>query len=96
MEKVTFSSLIVALILSVLVSMYAGATLFFKDSFHFKTFINDLDIGGKTVAAAQMAVQTKGEEFVLSLYGKGADKEKQDEATKLVMDTIVMLTKEEN
>ncbi len=35
-----------------------------------------------------------GEPIDLSSY-KGADKEKQDEATKLVMDTIVMLTKEE-
>lgn len=36
-----------------------------------------------------------GEPIDLSSY-KGADKEKQDEATKLVMDTIVMLTKKEN
>lgn len=36
-----------------------------------------------------------GEPIDLSSY-KGADKEKQDEATKLVMDRIVMLTKEEN
>ena len=36
-----------------------------------------------------------GEPIDLSSY-KGADKEKQDEATKLVMDTIVMLTKEDN
>ena len=36
-----------------------------------------------------------GKPIDLSSY-KGADKEKQDEATKLVMDTIVMLTKEEN
>ena len=36
-----------------------------------------------------------GEPIDLSSY-KGADKEKQDEATKLIMDNIVMLTKKEN
>ena len=36
-----------------------------------------------------------GEPIDLSSY-RGADKEKQDEATKLIMDNIVMLTKKEN
>ena len=36
-----------------------------------------------------------GEPIDLSNY-KGAEKEKQEEATKLIMDNIVMLTKKEN
>ncbi len=57
-------------------SVYAGATMFFKDSFHYGTILGDLDIGGKSVQTAQMAVEQKGENFELSLYGKGVNKQK--------------------
>ncbi|MBP3886446.1 MAG: L,D-transpeptidase/peptidoglycan binding protein [Cellulosilyticum sp.] len=58
------------------ISIYAGATIFFKDSFHFGTTLGDLNIGGKSIEVAQMIVDQKGENFELSLYGKGVNKQK--------------------
>lgn len=57
-------------------SVYAGATLFFKDSFHFGTRLGDLNIGGKSIQVTQMALEDKGKNFELGLYGKGVNKQK--------------------
>ena len=76
MNKGVVNSLIKAFIFTVVASVYAGATLFFKDSFYFRTILSDLKIGGKTAEAAQMAINQKGENFELSLYGRGVNKQK--------------------
>lgn len=76
MKKSVVGALVKAIIWTTVASVYAGATLFFKDSFYFRTQLSDLKIGGKTVEAAQMAVNQKGEEFVVTLYGRGVHKDK--------------------
>lgn len=60
---------------TVAVSLYIGASLFFIDSFYFGTTLSDLKIGGKTTAYVQEAIAQKGDEYVLSLYGRGVDKQ---------------------
>lgn len=56
-------------------SIYVGASLFFIDSFYFGTTLEDLKIGGKTTADVKEAIVQKGEKYVLSLYGRGVDKQ---------------------
>ena len=68
--------LLAAVVGTVSLSIYVGATAFFKDSFHFGTKLSDLDIGGKTVPVAQFSMEQKGKNFELSLYGKGVNKQK--------------------
>lgn len=61
---------------TIAISIYIGISLFFIDSFYFGTTLAGLEIGGKTAAQVQEAIAQKGQEYVLSLYGRGADKEK--------------------
>ncbi len=60
---------------TIAISIYIGTSLFFIDSFYFGTTLGDLKVGGKTAAHVQEAIAQKGQEYVLSLYGRGADKE---------------------
>lgn len=57
-------------------SAYLGASLFFRESFYFGTTAAGLEVGGYTVEAVQYAIDHKGEDYQISLYGKGADKQK--------------------
>lgn len=75
MNKGMIGSITVAIAIPC-ISIYAGATIFFKDSFHFGTTLGDLNIGGKSIEVAQMIVDQKGENFELRLYGKGANRQK--------------------
>lgn len=76
MKKGVASSLIKALGCTVVASVYAGACWFFQDSFYYTTLLSDLNISGKTVEAAKMAVNQKGENFEITLYGRGVKKER--------------------
>ncbi|MBE6024668.1 MAG: peptidoglycan-binding protein [Cellulosilyticum sp.] len=76
MKKSVMSALIKAAVCTTIASVYAGATVFFKDSFYFRTMLSDLKIGGKTVETVQMAIDEKGETFKLTLYGRGVHKDK--------------------
>lgn len=67
---------IAALVGAIVIPAYAGAALYFQDSFHYGTTLGDLNIGGLSVPVAQKAVEQKGASFQLSLYGKGVEKQK--------------------
>ena len=60
---------------TIVLSLYIGTSLFFKDGFYFGTTLGDLKIGGKTTTQVQQAITQKGQEYVLSLYGRGGEKQ---------------------
>lgn len=76
MDKGIIGLLAKAAACATVAAVYAGATLFFRDSFYFRTTLSDLKVGGYTPEAAQYAVNHKGEQYELILYGKGADKQR--------------------
>lgn len=60
---------------TIVLSLYIGASLFFKDTFYFGTTLGDLKIGGKTTTQVQQAIEQKGQAYVLSLHGRNAEKQ---------------------
>lgn len=76
MEKGLVGLLIKVAIGTSIISIYAGATLYFKDNFLFNTNLGNIDIGGKSVEMAEKIIENKGEEYAISLYGKGVNKQK--------------------
>lgn len=76
MDKKVIGLIAKALICTTVASTYAGASLFFRDSFYFGTELAGLKVGGYTPEAVQYAIDHKGEKYEISLYGKGADKYK--------------------
>ncbi len=75
MDKGTKAFIITAIIGTVIVSMYVGASVFFMDSFYFGTTLSDLKIGGKTVEAVKVAIEEKGKNYELNLYGRDGEKQ---------------------
>lgn len=75
MSKKGLVGLAAVMVGTAIASVYTGGILFFKDSFYFGSSIGNLDIGGHTVEAAQIAVENRGENTRLSLYGRGVEKE---------------------
>lgn len=75
MDKGTKAFIIKAVIGTAIVSMYVGTSVFFMDSFYFGTTLSDLKIGGKTVDAVKVAIEEKGENYELSLYGRDGEKQ---------------------
>ncbi len=75
MDKGTKVFIITAIIGTVIVSMYVGASVFFMDSFYFGTTLSDLKIGGKTVEAVKVAIEEKGKNYELNLYGRDGEKQ---------------------
>lgn len=100
MNKGVAKSLAKALVCTVIASVYTGACWFFRDSFYYTTILSDLNISGKTVEAAQMAVNQKGENFTISLYGRGAKKERIEgkyfELNYSIKEDLAKLKKEQN
>ena len=76
MDKKVIGLIAKAVICTTVASIYAGASLFFRDSFYFGTELAGLKVGGYTADAVQYAISHKGEEYEISLYGKGVDKQK--------------------
>lgn len=75
MDKGTKAFIITAIIGTVIVSMYVGTSVFFMDSFYFGTTLSDLKIGGKTVEAVKVAIEEKGKNYELNLYGRDGEKQ---------------------
>lgn len=75
MDKGIKAFIITAIIGTVIVSMYVGASVFFMDSFYFGTTLSDLKIGGKTVEAVKVAIEEKGKNYELNLYGRDGEKQ---------------------
>ena len=58
-----------------IISAYVGASLFFVNSFYYRSKIGSLNVGGYTVKGAEAALSKWGEETSLYLYGRGVEKQ---------------------
>ena len=75
-------AIIVAAVIAVLAVIYLGLSIYFMDHFYFRTKIGNVDVSGKSAAAAEKELQQALDEYELTI------KERDGKTDSIVGDEI--------
>lgn len=65
----------VSIIIAALIAIYVGVSVFFVNHFTFGSYINGIDVAGKSIGEVEKIIADKAEEYSLQLKCKGGEEE---------------------